>query len=526
MADEQVISTQLITSRPQTSQTKLGGVVEGERDLRIRNVRWDETTGQREKARDLYYGSEVVKTDNKKEIYLFRETNEQVTKYDLRVKRAVLDPWVKKIIEARMALLFRKPHERELPAGLKPFIEDVDRNRTSARSFFSTVCRWAQIEGTRWVLVDMPKLPTDDNTGEEIPYSSLADEQAADHRPFFQELHADAIVDWEVDNDGGLLWLVIEETWPVLREDKWGYEQKTEYRWQVWTQTKWMRYKIEETTQKDAAVIEFTIEEERDHDLGIVPLVPFFGGDAIDPCVALPCLIDVLDHVISIYNLESDKDWFIRLAAHPIPYVISPQKPVKMEVTEGLWIKSDPNSKIEIGYMEPSGTSFEPAFETIQDLRYRIFSIALAQARKDGKQVQSADAQKEDRRIFASSLKTVSEGFEHSEKLCWELAARWTGIPEDQARASITVKYVRDFDNETITHEMLRVLADLAKNNLIPLEIFLQLLKDGEILPTDFDVKAEAVKLFADLEERREIAMALHDRIGEEEGGEENDEKF
>ena len=112
-------------------------------DLRNQHPDFEATAEGRVKSRDLYTGTEAVKV--KKTAYLYKTVNESVPKYNLRLKRAVLDPFSEKIISTRQAIMFSKPQVRELPVELQVYNKDVDLNNTNADVFFHNVALNSQI---------------------------------------------------------------------------------------------------------------------------------------------------------------------------------------------------------------------------------------------------------------------------------------------------------------------------------------------------------------------------------------------
>jgi len=157
------------------------------------------TLDARTKSRDLYEGWSAVKA--KTTTYLYKEPRESDDEYTVRLNRAVIDNWVEKIVQARQAVMFRKVPKRTLPAALEALATDVDRNGGSADSFFEAASFEAQVDGYHWVAVDMPKAP-------EAGHTSLAEEKASRHRPFFEQIPANSVPDWEVGPDGQLVWAV------------------------------------------------------------------------------------------------------------------------------------------------------------------------------------------------------------------------------------------------------------------------------------------------------------------------------
>ena len=72
-----------------------------------------------------------------------------------------------------------------------------------------------------------------------------------------------------------------------------------------------------------------------------------------------------------------------------------------------------------------------------------------------------------------------------------------------------------------IAAQMISALSALAMSDLLPLRSLLQVLKDGEILPADFDIDAAEKQLEA-AEARK---LAFMDNTSEEEGGGDEEEE-
>ena len=444
------------------------------------------TAAARTMGRDFYEGDEIVKS--KGETYLPQNANEQDADYDTRLARAALDPLVNKIIGARQALLFSRPHTRALLAAQEPLRGDVDRKGTSASTFMAEAVREAQIDGIHWILVDVPALPVNE-AGEPVPYASRAAEKAAGHRPFFSHVPATSLQDWETDDAGELLWAVISATnRDVLREP--GGDPNTRRAWHVWSRENFREYE----EQANGSVV---LVRERAHPLGKVPVVAF-GGEKRGDFSGWPVCRPILPLVRRIYNLESDLDWFQFLSAHPIPYVIADSKP-QPAAGQGLYLPSKPNGpQTEVGFLETTGRSFESLQKSIADCRASVLSAALGQDSKPSGQVQSADSIREDRRVFTQSLKAASMAYEKAEERCWQLWAAW----ESQSADGIEILWSRDFDDKMISQQMVSALSSLAASAILPPSAILQVLIDGELLPPGFDIEA-AIEEAEEAETRR-----------------------
>lgn len=435
------------------------------------------TAAVRKRARDLYEGEGPVKAAG--QAYLYKEKNEDDESYNLRLKRAVLDPYVRKVVEARQALLFSKPHDRDLPAKLAGWLDNVDRRGTPASVFFAEAANEAQVDGIHWVGVDLPRVPAAGG------YVTLRDEADAGHRPFLEHIPAQAVIDWEIGVDDTLLWAVVKQQHQTQRPAP-GVAAESVPQWKVWTRDSWQLYELSKDVPGSYALV-----GEGPNASGVVPLVPFFGIRRSDYS-GWPVARSILGHVTLIYNKMSDMDWFERLSAHPIPYIIAPEEPTQLDANKGLWIKSSSSgAAVAIDYLETTGASFNSLRDSIGEIQGKIYAIALAQAQKDTAQVQSAEGQREDRKIFASSLKAASSLLEASERQCWEVMARWVGVEIDE----IHVNYNRDFDDRLIDAQMLATLNSLVDSQLLTARTFLEMTKEGEILPANIDIDTELAKL-------------------------------
>jgi hypothetical protein len=467
-------------------------------DLTTTHIDYDLTYASRTRCRDLYDGLAAVKAKTK--TYLLQHPNESDADYAMRLERAVLDPYIRKVITARQAVLWRRGATREV-GNLVEYVEDVDLHGTHADIFFERVALNAQVDGIAWVVADY--------TRADIEPQTRADELRAGMRPMFQLVPGANVLDWDVGSDERLNWAVVSEL-AVAPRTQWGEAPEEVQRYRVWTRDEWFLYEDSgEGTQSE-------IDSGR-HPVGEVPLVPFLG-EGYSEYAGYPVCRDVAQHVVAIYNKWSDMDWFERLCNHPIPYIISPEKPSPVDAGKGLWVQAAQGISVAVGYLEPTGVAFDSSRESIRELQAKIYSLSLAQAYRDTKQVQSADSLREDRRIFTSSLEGVSRQYESREAQCWEYMGAWAG-----QTPSVEVVYDRDFDDSVIEATMLSALADIVDRGLLTRRSFLELLRRSDIW--DGDVEDELNQI--ETEARDRAGSAATDalvRLRELERGEDNAE--
>ncbi len=432
------------------------------------------TAPSRKKSRDLFNGDEVVKSLRTE--YLPQEKNETALEYDLRLKRACLDPWVERIISARQAVLFMKDPVRIVPPSIfdAPWKDDIDRQGSSSNGFFQEVCKNSQIDGICWVLVDMTRVPAGG-------FETKLEEEQASHRPFLRMVPADNVVDWATGPDGRLLFVVIESSTGDTRSaEDYGMEPESRKRFEIWTRKAWMVFE-EEKAQ------DYTLVDGGDHPVGEVPIVPFFGVRNTGQS-GWPVCRSVLQHILLIYMKESDKDWFERLSCHPIPWVVGVRQPAVIDAGKGLFLKTEAGEPApSVGYLETSGAPSSVVAASIARLEFKILSIALAQATKETAQVQAADTIREDRRVFDATIRTCSNLYETAEATCWKFLCRWMGADEE----SVDISYFKDFDARQMEAAMVSILSSLVPAGNLTLQTFLEVIKRGGVLPDWVNIEEE-----------------------------------
>lgn len=430
----------------------------------------------RETSADLFAGRSVVKAAGDR--YLFRSVREPDDWFAWRLKRAVYTNWLRAVIEARDALLWRKSPVREgLPPVLEARLLNVDRKRNSADAFFRDRCIRAEVDGVSFVLVNRPPAAS--------AAVSRAEEQALDGTAYFEPVSAADMLDWSVGDDGALEWCVIKRDGYAPRQP--GIKPKPIYRRLVWT-------------RKEIAVFErlgksgdfAQVGEAALNPIGAVPVVPFYGA-RVDSNVwglGLPIGEDILNHCLDIYNSMSDAQAAMFLSCNPIFVTITPERHVPQEIdaTHGksLALVSTPGGgTVDAKWLEIGGAGIQVVLAHVGGTVRTIYEIALRQAKRDTAQVQAADSMREDQRVFRASLATVSKSREESEAECWRFAALWESVTEEQADR-IAISYKKDFDDRMIEAQMLDAISRLAEGGIVSRRtIFEDVIKRGEIVSSD-----------------------------------------
>lgn len=188
------------------------------------------------------------------------------------------------------------------------FKEDVDGVGTDLVDFARASFRSTLVKGSAWWLAS---LPSDDGQ----PPASRADwEERELGRVKLHHVEADSVIDWECDDEGGLLWACLHECTTPRRsfEQKRGLKQLTFRVFDRETVTTYQKVYDPETEQPDAET-EIPMVSRVPHGFSRVPLV------RIELPEGLWLLNRAADAQIEHFRLSSGLGWAIRRSCYAMP---------------------------------------------------------------------------------------------------------------------------------------------------------------------------------------------------------------
>lgn len=415
-----------------------------------------------------------------KEAFLKRHAYETQKQYEIRLWLSKYRNHAKPIINVFNAAVWEQGPDRE---GLDPifdsYIDDVDRQGTDANEFFNQVGRKASVKGISFVFIDHVELPETD-----APKSK----QEADNRelrPFFKILDAEQIIDWGFEEDKisgvqSLSYIVFKDQVEIESIPFRGREIQTQYK--LWTKEKWETWILDEQKAKRI--------DNGDHKCGVVPVVPcFFEQDT--PMTGLSAVRDIVGLCERIYRNGSCLDKSLYDTAFPLQLFLGFTKEQLASFTRsssnGLVGETDCDSR----FIEPAGRSFEELRLAIQSDENAIKELALRMIRPESKVAESAESKRLDKGQLNSKLTDFATNIENCEKKSWKIFGLWLGANDPKA----DIQYHKDFDEAEISVELIKLFADLAREQVLPNEDIVDALIRSGFLPEDYDKKQIMEKL-------------------------------
>lgn len=196
--------------------------------------------------------------------------------YDRFAEHVCNAPW--DLIVSASDMIERKSED----SALSEFWANVDNHGTSMLDFLEYPFAQARKYGTGWVILDRPA----------VAMRNQAENHSPATRPYAYAVPTRCVVDWEFDDDGVLIGLVILEPGH-------DYQEGDDCPVRVWTRKEWQ---VWEKSGEAWGVTDTGVNS-----LGIIPVVPIFN-DQPPPCHALGQseMLEVARLAQTVYNIDSE----------------------------------------------------------------------------------------------------------------------------------------------------------------------------------------------------------------------------
>ena len=412
--------------------------------------------------------------------YLMQGENESDDAYIKRLSLSMFDTIAENIVEAMVSQLNKHDfQEFSTPPETDAIIEDVDLCGTDFPSFRRHSEREALVSGMEWILANKKRglVPEEESETEGAARFSKADQIEQGAREYLERVPGEQVIYWYPPV--GELDFAIREfdvEIPVESDTPWLTRPECRKRWTVWTRSEFITYEIAKDSGNELRLVP---EETGTHSVGRVPLEPLYGEKRGEK-LGYPIIEPVMSHIFTLYNLESDIVWFLRISGHPIPYHWGPKGLVKSDAGIGFHLQTEQGHNVGAGYLEPQGAAYNSIAAFTEVIRQRIVSIRLRRwLPSNTKQIASDETQREDKDSLNGSLASMARRNAATWKRALDNLARWRG---DQSDAAVCVPNL-DFDEEAFSADVMNALTAQVEARIIPPEIVREIEVTAGVLP-------------------------------------------
>ncbi len=388
-------------------------------------------------------------------VYLDKYGREEDEVFNTRKKRATLNNYVKRAIETRKNIIFRKPITIETKnTQLEELVKNIDIKGTSLNEFLKECAVSADKDGYVFSIQDAPI------ANEEI--KSIADEKKNNIRPYATMIKRNDVIYWRKDSFGNFTVIAYLESYEENDGTTFGFKVKQQIKVLFDTGTVQIYRDNELYDTFDKSVKQITIKQ-----LGSQK-IPMFYDMAKDTIIAL--------------NRESEKQSYLRqsLVAVPLLWRDTPpdsESKVVVGLNNGFEFRNKTTEDFQI--REVSGNNYKIAQEELNEITKKIEldSIKFATESTGNKTAYevSKDATVDEAKLSDRAIQI--EEFANGILQDFNLLKTDLNLSEDDK-----VIVNKDFSTNKLSHEQARMLQELYLNEIISWDRIISALEDGEIL--------------------------------------------
>ena len=405
----------------------------------------------------LLKGTRGIRQGHRKFLPQFpREADES---YDVRLSKAVLSPFYKRLELLLAGMLTRKPVRlTDVSDQVTEQLFDVDLQGNDLQTWLFNTARIALRYGHVGVLVDAPR------AGE-------------NGRPYWITISPRELLGWRTEIADGkqrLTMLRIAET-VTVPDGKYG--EKDVERVRVLTPG---AYEIHEKDEKG----DYKVVDEGRTSLSEIPFAVAYANRT-GVMESIPPLDDIAELNLQHYQVSSDLSNILSVSAIPLLAIYGfPQsaEEISAGASEALALPETARSE----YIEPSGNSFDAQFKQLEQIENKINGLGLAAVLGAKLVGESAEAKRIDRSQGDSTMMVIAQQMQDLIDNCLRFHAQY--LQEPVAGSS---QVNRDFMGQRLEPQEIQALLQLYTAGTITQDTLLNELANGDVLSEDFDIEEE-----------------------------------
>jgi len=405
----------------------------------------------------LLGGTRKIRAGHRKFLPQFpREADDS---YDVRLSKAVLSPFYKRLELLLAGMLTRKPVRlTDVSDQVTEQLFDVDLEGNDLQTWLFATARVALRYGHVGVLVDAPR------AGE-------------NGRPYWITISPRELLGWRTEVTDGkqrLTMLRIAET-VTVPDGKYG--EKDVQRVRVLTPG---AYEIHEKDEKG----DYKVVDEGTTSLSEIPFAVAYANRT-GVMESMPPLDDIAELNLQHYQVSSDLSNILSVSAIPLLAIYGfPQS--AEEISAGPSEAISLPETASAGYIEPSGNSFDAQFKQLEQIENKINGLGLAAVLGAKLVGESAEAKRIDRSQGDSTMMVIAQQMQDLIDNCLRFHAEY--LQEPVAGSS---QVNRDFMGQRLEPQEIQALLQLYTAGTITQDTLLNELANGDVLSEDFDIEQE-----------------------------------
>lgn len=433
-----------------------------------------------QKCLDAAEGEQAV--HNAGIVYLPKLKEEDDLDYRARKNRTPFFNATWRTISGLKGMVFRKDPARELPAGVDPYLDNIDLAGTPLDLFAQELTERILTTGRSFALVDFPQLPTDEPL-------TVAQAEMLGLRPSIQKYTEKQIINWktrQINNRRVLSLVVLHES--VEAGSEFEHEEQDRFRVLDLTDQGYRQRVFVKDDKNNDVLISEVYPKMRGQAMWYIPGV-FFGVDDLSTDIDSPPLLDLINMNFHHYTVSADYEHGCHFSGLPTFYVAGlSDRDTKIGVGGTSAIILD-NPQAKVGYAEVQG-SFDGLRLNLDSKKAEMAVLGARMLEGQKNAVESDQTLKTrmagEQSTLAAMASVISMGMERLLAVFCE----WSGYPSE-------VKYQlsRDYVPVGMTAQELTALVQSWQAGAISQQTLFDNLQAGEVIDASVTFEEEQERI-------------------------------
>jgi len=444
-----------------------------------------------ELCRDVTKGTAHLRSKNRK--YLPQHPGEEDPDYLRRLNLAVLFNAMERTITGLSGMVFRsdpKPGD-DVPQPIQDDLENIDNAGTHFDVFAHDLFEDGLEAGHAGILVDAPVAPV--APGRRL---SVAEEQQAGIRPYWVHVRKEQMLGPRtiVENGRTLLQQIV--IWDPTEEPDGEFGTAIVDRYRVYRRIREgsapprVEVEVWRKTDKDPKpVIEqpATVVTNQTE----IPLAVYYAGKT-GYIRSQPPLADLAHTNIAHYQTLADHRYCLHIANVPTPWITGyakDQDQISFGPNAGIRLSA---ADAKIGYLEPTGASFEHNMSQLQEFKADMAAMGLNMLQRDRRAAETARANEMDQNVEQSALAAAARSLQDCLEAALGFHAKFRRLTTG---GSVVIN--REFEDQTLGPQEVEEYSQLVLRGQWSLRTLWAKLTEGHVNPEDFDPDTEEMRINA-----------------------------
>lgn len=411
-------------------------------------------------------------------LFLPKWENEELAALQTRTNVSTLFPAYRRTVSVMAGKPFSKAitFEDDVPAKIKEWADDIDREGVNLHSFCAEMFR-ESFYGLCGILVDAPKIA---DLGRDV---TVADQRAADVRPYFVRVLHNQILGWRVETINGkrvLTQLRLAQPATVPDGD---YGEKIVQRVRVLERGS---FRVMELAKSATGVETWSQVDGGMTGLDYIPFAPIYGFRE-GFMVGSPPLRDLAYLNVKHWQSQSDQDNILHVARVPILFMTGADAETTLTVGANAAVKAPLGSTLE--FVELKGGSIDAGQKSLEALEEQMIQAgAELLVKKPGDR--SATESANDAEANKSDLQRMVEDFEDRIDEALQMMADYASLPDGGH-----VSLFKDFGAATLQAASGQLMLSLEQGGVISQHTLIEELKRRGELSAEVNAEEEQEKI-------------------------------